>query len=520
MPRIEPGRIDTYRRAGKKHAHPAVGFSTTGARFSPRFAQKTVYFARFRVEKAVNSTQPAGRRTRPSMLWHLVTVLLAVAVTAAAADDSSSTDSGPTARTATTPVAVPTAAQLAWQDREIGAMITFNMQTYGLLPVATHKHPPPASTFSADQLSTDQWISAAKSFGAKYAVLTATHRSGFALWPTKSHNYSVASSSYRGDVVRDFVASCKKFGLIPGLFWTQRFNDYFGVPNGGLVNASRAVKAVTQAQYDQMMSVQLEELAAYEGIEEIWINGAIEGPAAPQLAAQLARLFPNSTCHSCAGHSYPDGGVPTRNNIRWVGDELAFGPQPSWSAMGVTGLDQGHTGDPRGALYDPPSCDAVLREHCWFGGDAYPPGHCHISSPRNLLRKYLTSVGRNCNLILNIAPDTHGALGAAELDAYRSMGQAVDCMFSKPVAETAGNASLTMDAATRTIEWVLPPTGAPCQNCSLVLMEELEQGQLIGNYSLLCQSECSGAEDGCRVGAEPWKPCVSTARLLVAALRQ
>ena len=94
-------------------------------------------------------------------------------------------------------------------------------------------------------------------------------------------------------------------------------------------------------------------------------------------------------------------------------------------------------------------------------------------------------------------------------------------MFSKPVAETAGNASLTMDAATRTIEWVLPPTGgAPCQNCSLVLMEELEQGQLIGNYSLLCQSECSGAEDGCRVGAEPWKPCVSTARLLVAALRQ
>ena len=46
------------------------------------------------------------------------------------------------------------------------------------------------------------------------------------------------------------------------------------------------------------------------------------------------------------------------------------------------------------------------------------------------------------------------------------------------------------------IEWTLPPTGAACHNCSLVLEEDLTEGQLIGDYSLLC-----------RVGAGSWKPC-------------
>ena len=39
-------------------------------------------------------------------------------------------------------------------------------------------------------------------------------------------------------------------------------------------------------------------------------------------------------------------------------------------------------------MYSPPSCDAVLREHCWFGGDAYPSGHCKLSNTSNLVRKY------------------------------------------------------------------------------------------------------------------------------------
>lgn len=376
-------------------------------------------------------------------------------------------------------------------------MITFNMQTLGLLPVGHHRVAPPALAFNPDRLDTDAWVQAARSFGAKYAVLTASHRSGFALWPTKSHNYSVAFSGQAGrDILGEFVASCRKFGISPGVFWTQRFNYYLGVPNNGIVDPAKAVQPVSQDAYDQMMNVQLAELATY-GFTEFWINGAIEGTSVDALTKQLALSFPNATCHSCAG-------VPTDSQIRWVGTgEAGFAAQPSWSAVdnvnGTPSDGAGHHGDPHGKMYAPPSCDAVLREHCWFGGDAYPPGRCKLSNTSNLVRKYLTSVGRNCNLILNIAPDTHGMVGAEELAAYRAMGKAVSCLFSNPVASTTA-LSLPLNLSTGIIEWLLPVgvnVAAQGGNFSLVLEEDLKDGQLIGSYSLLCQAS----------HVDSWQPC-------------
>jgi alpha-L-fucosidase len=66
-------------------------------------------------------------------------------------------------------------------------------------------------------LDTDKWVEAAVSFGAKYVVLVADHMTGFTLWDTAVHNFSIAHTKYKGggqDVVKDFVASCKKYGAL------------------------------------------------------------------------------------------------------------------------------------------------------------------------------------------------------------------------------------------------------------------------------------------------------------------
>eukprot|EP01051_Picozoa_sp_SAG22_P024778 SAG22_NODE_7029_length_784_cov_1.347445_1_plen_168_part_01 len=155
-------------------------------------------------------------------------------------------------------------------------MITFGMQTYKLLRVGSKDTVQPAAAFNPDKLDTDIWVAAAKSFGAKYAVLVGSHRSGFTLWPTKSHNFSVAASPWRqgkGDVLKDFVASCHKHGLTPGIFWTQRFSDYFGVANNATVKTTQAVAAhgqrVTQDQYDAMMSTELTEKTRDQRVQGI-----------------------------------------------------------------------------------------------------------------------------------------------------------------------------------------------------------------------------------------------------------
>lgn len=65
------------------------------------------------------------------------------------------------------------------------------------------------TTYSTlQQLNTDQWVLAAKEAGCKFAVLTATHETGFGLWQSDVNPYCLKAVKWRdgkGDVVRDFV---------------------------------------------------------------------------------------------------------------------------------------------------------------------------------------------------------------------------------------------------------------------------------------------------------------------------
>lgn len=69
------------------------------------------------------------------------------------------------------------------------------------------------SQWELANLDTDAWVAAAVAFGAKYIILVADHMTGFTLWNTKFHNYSVANTRYKGgggDIVKDLIASCQK----------------------------------------------------------------------------------------------------------------------------------------------------------------------------------------------------------------------------------------------------------------------------------------------------------------------
>lgn len=114
----------------------------------------------------------------------------------------------------------PNARQLAWADAEMGVLIHFDMPVYqpdyNFRNWGTH---PDASVFNPTELNTDQWLETAHKLGAKYAVLVAKHCSGFSLWPTEAHDYSIKQSPWKngeGDIVADFIASCKKYNIKPG----------------------------------------------------------------------------------------------------------------------------------------------------------------------------------------------------------------------------------------------------------------------------------------------------------------
>ncbi len=101
---------------------------------------------------------------------------------------------------------------------------------------------PTPEMYNPAKLDTDQWMGAAQALGARYAVLVAKHCSGFLQWQSDLYPYGVKQSPWRsnkGDVVRDFVESCRKYGIQPGLYASVSANGYLEVDNPGLINRGK-----------------------------------------------------------------------------------------------------------------------------------------------------------------------------------------------------------------------------------------------------------------------------------------
>jgi len=80
----------------------------------------------------------------------------------------------------------------------------------------------PPSLFNPTALNVTQWVETAAALGATQVCLTARHTGGFALWSTKHGSYGVKESPWKGgkgDIVKEFVASCRVFGISPCLYF-------------------------------------------------------------------------------------------------------------------------------------------------------------------------------------------------------------------------------------------------------------------------------------------------------------
>ncbi len=398
----------------------------------------------------------------------------------------------------------PTPSQAAWADAEIGVIIHFDMQVFEPT-YEFRKHwgySPDPKIFNPRELDTDQWIAAAKSAGATYAVLVAKHCSGFSLWPTKAHAYSVASTPWRGgkgDIVADFMASCRKFGLKPGLYASASCNGYLrvdnpgkvliddpeflktysatqemqsrvGVPGGGVWAGSEA-----QKRYNQVVETQLAELwTNYGKLFEIWFDGGVLAPeqGGPDVVPIMRRLQPDAVVFG-SPRDWP-------SLARFVGNERGEAPDPFWSTTGNVEAFDGTTetaglgGSPEGRI--------------WAGGEADMPNRCQLAafqggwfwregedlclySLDDLSERYFTSVARNCNLLLGMVIDPRGLVPEADCRRFAEFGERIGRIFSKPVARTQGSGTeLTLK---------LPEGRTPTV---LGLMEDIRHGERIRKF--------------------------------------
>ena len=113
--------------------------------------------------------------------------------------------------------------QLEFLNWELGVFFHFGIRTFNEGHKDWDMRHMELSTFNPTDLDCDEWIKTINEAGAKYAVLVCKHHDGFANWPSKYTDYSVKNTPWKdgkGDVVREYVDACRKYGVKVGLYYS------------------------------------------------------------------------------------------------------------------------------------------------------------------------------------------------------------------------------------------------------------------------------------------------------------
>ena len=393
-------------------------------------------------------------------LTNILSVLLCLVATVVVRAATPSDDAG---------LPYPTPEQAAWQDLELGLFYHFDIPVFtdggeGDWQRQGHLDP---SVYNPPKLNTDQWLEAAKAMGAGYTVFVAKHCTGFISWQSDAYPYGVRQSKWRngkGDVVSDYVASCRKYGIKPGLYCSMSANAYCDVFNNCTVKGVKEPNDPKQVEYRRRAEHLVTELwGNYGPLAYIWFDGGTLPPekGGPDLVPILKRLQP----HAVTFQGPPDNPA---GNTRWPGNEGGVTGYPSWST--VARANEEGAGNAQGKVWQPGECDAPLRNHAWFW---HPNQENKIRSVAELVEMYYGSVGRGCNLILNGNIDRDGLVPEADMKRFKEFGDEIRRRFGTSIAETSGRGN--------TVELAL---AKPTVIDHTILMEQITEGQRVRQYAL------------------------------------
>ena len=92
-------------------------------------------------------------------------------------------------------LALPSQAQMDWQDMEQTMFICLDPCTWEGVEQGNHTYP--IEKMDPSKLDVNQWIDAAEAFGAKMVLFVAKHSSGFCWWQTETSDYSIKNTAYK-----------------------------------------------------------------------------------------------------------------------------------------------------------------------------------------------------------------------------------------------------------------------------------------------------------------------------------
>jgi len=241
-----------------------------------------------------------------------------------------------------------------------------------------------ALTFDPRNYEPASWAKMAKRLGMAYAVFTAKHHDGYAMYHTKLSDYSVARSQFRRDIFREFADAMRAEGIRVGVYFSLidwHHADYPAFAEADKPYVFGKWRQPTEEQWarfsDYMFGQVRELLTDYGDISVIWFDGGWERTIpqwrSHELAAMIRELQP---------------GILINDRLPGVGDyvtpEQIVPPQPL----------------PR------PWETCMTINESW----GYNPSDTAYKSARQIIHTLCEVAGRGGNLLLNVGPMGDGAL--------------------------------------------------------------------------------------------------------------
>ena len=241
--------------------------------------------------------------------------------------------------------------------------------------------------------------------GVKYIVITSKHHDGFCLFDSKYTDYTVMSTPFHRDIMKEMADACRRQGI--RICWYHSIMDWHHPDY--LPRRSWEKRSAAGANYDRYVAHlknQLRELLTnYGKIGVLWFDGEWENTWTYDRGEDLYRyvrgLDPDIIINNRVSKGR-EGLAGTTKKGGFAGDFCT--PEQEIPATGIPGMDwetcmtmNGHWGYNK-------------EDHNW-------------KSTKDLIRKLVDIASKGGNFLLNVGPTAEGILPPPSVERLEAIGK-------------------------------------------------------------------------------------------------